>query len=137
MLFFVKTPYLDDWQLIKNFNSITLSPTAGKSNIQIRISQDSPDNFIKEINIPIYKLQRILENKTFLGLVLFLFLSLIGIIFFLRNRLLTGKNRALEKDLAIRVNDLELNEQNLIDKNNKLAILNEEEGAFLIFWDMR
>jgi signal transduction histidine kinase len=130
LLFFVKTPYLDDWQLIKNFNSITLSPTAGKSNIQIRISQDSPDNFIKEINIPIYKLQRILENKTFLGLVLFLFLSLIGIIFFLRNRLLTGKNRALEKDLAIRVNDLELNEQNLIDKNNKLAILNEERRRF-------
>jgi signal transduction histidine kinase/ligand-binding sensor domain-containing protein len=130
LLFFVKTPYLDDWQLIKNFNSITLSPTAGKSNILIRISEDSPKDFIKEINIPIYKHQRILENKTFLGLVLFLFLSLIGIIFFLRYRLITGKNRALEKDLAIRVKDLELNEQNLIDKNNKLAILNEERSRF-------
>lgn len=130
LLFFVKTPYLDDWQLIKNFNSITLSPTAGISNIQIRISQDSPEDFIKEINIPIYKHQRILENKTFLGLLLLLFFSLIGIIFFLRFRLVTGKNKELEKDLAIRVKDLELNEQILIDKNNKLAILNEERRRF-------
>lgn len=130
LLFFVKTPYLDDWQLIKNFNSITLSPTAGKSNIQIRISQDTPEDFIKEINIPIYKHQRILENKTFLGLVILLIFSLIGIIFFLRYRLLTGKNKELEKDLAIRVKDLELNEQNLIDKNNKLAILIDERRRF-------
>lgn len=130
ILFFVKTPYLDDWQLIRNFNSITLSPTAGKSNIQIRVSEDSPEDFIKEINIPIYKHQRILENKIFLGLVFFLFLGLIGIIFFLRYRLVSGKNKELEKNLAIRVKDLELNEQNLIDKNNKLAILNEERRRF-------
>jgi signal transduction histidine kinase len=130
LLFFVKTPYLDDWQLIKNFNSITLSPTAGKSNIQIRISQDSPEHFLKEIIIPIYKLQHILENKTFLWFASILFLLLIGIIFFLRYRLLTGKNKELERNLAIRVKDLELNEQSLIDKNNKLAILNEERRRF-------
>jgi len=130
LLFFFKTPYLDDWQLVNNFNSITLSPTAGRSTIQIRISQDSPDHFIKEINIPIYKLQHILENKTFLWFVSILFLLLIGIIFFLRYRLLSGKNKELERNLAIRVNDLELNEQSLIDKNNKLAILNEERRRF-------
>lgn len=130
LLFFVKTPYLDDWQLVENFNSITLSPTAGKSNIQIRISQDSPEHFLKEINIPIYKLQYVLENKTFLWFAFLLFLLLIGIIFILRYRLLTGKNKELERNLAIRVNDLELNEQSLIDKNNKLAILNEERRRF-------
>ena len=130
LLFFVKTPYLDDWQLVEKFNSITLSPTAGKSNIQIRISQDSPEHFLKEINIPIYKLQYVLENKTFLWFASILFLLLIGIIFFLRYRLLTGKNKELERNLAIRVNDLELNEQSLIDKNNKLAILNEERRRF-------
>ena len=59
-----------------------------------------------------------------------LFLLLIGIIVFLRYRLLTGKNKELERNLAIRVNDLELNEQSLIDKNNKLAILNEERRRF-------
>ncbi len=130
LLFFFKTPYLDDWQLVENFNSITLSPTAGRSTIQIRISQDSPDQFIKEINIPIYKLQHILENKSFLWFASILFLLLIGIIFFLRYRLLTGKNKELEKNLAIRVKDLELNEQSLIDKNYKLAILNEERRRF-------
>ena len=130
LLFFIKTPYLDDWQVVENFNSITLSPTAGKSNIQIRISQDSPEHFLKEINIPIYKLQHILENKTFLWFASILFLLLIGIIFFLRYRLLTGKNKELERNLAIRVKDLELNEQSLIDKNNKLAILNEERRRF-------
>ena len=130
LLFFVKTPYLDDWQLVETFNSITLSPTAGKSNIQIRISQDSPEHFLKEINIPINKLQYVLENKTFLWFAFLLFLLLIGIIFFLRYRLLTGKNKELERNLAIRVNDLELNEQSLIDKNNKLAILNEERRRF-------
>jgi signal transduction histidine kinase len=130
LLFFIKTPYLDDWQVVENFNSITLSPTAGKSNIQIRISQDSPEHFLKEINIPIYKLQHILENKTFLWFASILFLLLIGIIFILRYRLLTGKNKELERNLAIRVKDLELNEQSLIDKNNKLAILNEERRRF-------
>ncbi|GDX45824.1 hypothetical protein LBMAG24_11520 [Bacteroidota bacterium] len=130
LLFFVKTPYLDDWQLVENFNSITLSPTAGKSNIQIRISHDSPEYFLKEINIPIYKLQYVLENKTFLWFAFILFLLMIGIIFFLRYRLLTGKNKELERKLAIRVNDLELNEQSLIYKNNKLAILNEERRRF-------
>ena len=130
LLFFVKTPYLDDWQLVENFNSITLSPTAGKSNIQIRISQDSPEYFLKEINIPIYKLQYLLENKTFLWFAFILFLLMIGLIFFLRYRLLTGKNKELEKKLAIRVKDLELNEQSLIDKNNKLAVLNEERRRF-------
>ena len=44
--------------------------------------------------------------------------------------MLTGKNKELERNLAIRVNDLELNEQSLIDKNNKLAILNEERRRF-------
>ena len=45
---------MDDWQLVENFNSITLSPTAGRSTIQIRISQDSPEHFLKEINIYLY-----------------------------------------------------------------------------------
>lgn len=49
---------------------------------------------------------------------------------FLRYRLVTGKNIEFEKDLALRVKDLELNEQSLIDKNNKLAILNEERRRF-------
>lgn len=130
IFFYVKTPYLDDWQLVKNFNSITLSPTAGESNIQIRISTDSPENFIKEINIPMVKRQHILENKIFLWFASILFLFLIAIIFFLRYRLVSGKNVELEKDLAVRVKDLELNEQTLIDKNNKLAILNEERRRF-------
>ncbi|MFM7986881.1 MAG: hypothetical protein ACKPKO_46960, partial [Candidatus Fonsibacter sp.] len=109
ILFFVKTPYLDDWQLVKNFQSITISPTAGKSNMLIRIAKDSPDQFIKEMNIPIYKIQYILENKTFLWFMFFLILGLIIIIFILRYRLISGKNRELEKDLEKRVIDLEKN----------------------------
>jgi len=130
LFFYVKMPNLEDWQLVRPFESITLNPRPGKSEVIVRISNNNLNGEIKEIKIPVFKLQHLLENKTFLGLVLFLFLSLIGIIFFLRYRLLTGKNRALEKDLAIRVNDLELNEQNLINKNNKLAILNEERRRF-------
>jgi signal transduction histidine kinase len=129
-LFYVKIPNLVDWQLVRPFESITLNPKPGKSEITVRISSNNLNGEIKEIKIPVFKLQHILDNKTFLGLVLFLFFSLIGIIIFLRYRLLTGKNRALEKDLAIRVIDLELNEQNLIDRNNKLAILNEERRRF-------
>jgi signal transduction histidine kinase len=123
-------PNFEEWQMVNPFESITLNPRPGKSEITVRISSNNLNGEIKKIKIPVFKLQYILENKTFLGLVLFLFLSLIGIIFFLRYRLLTGKNKALEKDLAIRVIDLELNEQNLIDRNNKLAILNEERRRF-------
>ena len=128
--FYVKMPNLEDWQLVRPFESITLNPRPGKSEITVRIFNNNINSEIKEIKIPVYKLQHIYENKTFLGLVLFLFLSLIGIIIFLRYRLLTGKNKELERNLAIRVKDLELNEQSLIDKNNKLAILNEERRRF-------
>lgn len=49
---------------------------------------------------------------------------------FLRYRLISGRNRELERDLAKRVNDLELNEKLLLDKNNKLAIFNDERKRF-------
>lgn len=130
ILFFVKTPYLDDWQLVKNFQSITISPTAGKSNMLIRIAKDSPDKFIKEMNIPIYKIQYILENKTFLWFMFFLILGLIIIIFILRYRLISGKNRELEKDLEKRVIDLEKNQLDLLEKNNQLSVFNEERRRF-------
>ena len=130
LLYYIKMSKFDDWQLVRSNESITLNPRAGKSKVIVRIYNNNIKSEYKEIKFKVFKLQHILDNKTFLGLVLFLFFSLIGIIIFLRYRLLTGKNRALEKDLAIRVNDLELNEQNLIDRNNKLAILNEERRRF-------
>lgn len=130
LLFYVKMPNLEDWQLVRPNESITISPQPGKSEITFRIYNQITNGDYKEIKIPVFKLQHILENKVFLRLVFFLFASLIGIIFFLRYRLISGKNKELELDLAKRVNDLEINEKLLIDKNDKLAIFNEERRRF-------